>query len=138
MLFNRTFLWRCLCCYFAPWYFCWYRGFCHRTGSDLLLFVFVIFVQEFSFLMIGVALSLINSKLCEFDINYAIFFSIISGNTIRVYLYFWHRLPPSAAKCSIFSSLTTPSLYVLLLHLSYIILFSKLTRISIAHWKKSN
>ena len=22
------------------WYFCWYRGFCHRTGSDLLLFVF--------------------------------------------------------------------------------------------------
>ena len=23
-------------------HFCWYRGFCHRTGSDLLLFVFVI------------------------------------------------------------------------------------------------
>ena len=22
------------------WHFCWYRGFCHRTGSDLLLFVF--------------------------------------------------------------------------------------------------
>ena len=21
------------------WHFCWYRGFCHRTGSDLLLFV---------------------------------------------------------------------------------------------------
>ena len=21
--------------------FCWYRGFCHRTGSDLLLFLFV-------------------------------------------------------------------------------------------------
>ena len=20
--------------------FCWYRGFCHRTGSDLLLFLF--------------------------------------------------------------------------------------------------
>ena len=23
------------------WHFCWYRGFCHRTGSDLLLFVFI-------------------------------------------------------------------------------------------------
>ena len=23
------------------WHFCWYRGVCHRTGSDLLLFVFV-------------------------------------------------------------------------------------------------
>ena len=22
------------------WHFCWYSGFCHRTGSDLLLFVF--------------------------------------------------------------------------------------------------
>ena len=22
------------------WHFCWYRGFCHRIGSDLLLFVF--------------------------------------------------------------------------------------------------
>ena len=22
--------------------FCWYRGFCHRTGSDLLLFLLVI------------------------------------------------------------------------------------------------
>ena len=21
------------------WHFCWYRGFCHRTGSDLFLFV---------------------------------------------------------------------------------------------------
>ena len=24
------------------WHFCWYRGFCHRTGSDLLLFVWVV------------------------------------------------------------------------------------------------
>ena len=24
--------------------FCWYRGFCHRTGSDLLLFLFMKFV----------------------------------------------------------------------------------------------
>ena len=23
------------------WHFCWCRGFCHRTGSDLLLFVFL-------------------------------------------------------------------------------------------------
>ena len=22
--------------------FCWYRGFCHRTGSDLLLFLLVV------------------------------------------------------------------------------------------------
>ena len=25
------------------WHFCWCRGFCHRTGSDLLLFVFISF-----------------------------------------------------------------------------------------------
>ena len=43
---------------------------------------FVIFVQEFSFLIIGVAMSLINSKLCKFEINYALFFSIISGKTV--------------------------------------------------------
>ena len=24
--------------------FCWYRGFCHRTGSDLLLFLFILLV----------------------------------------------------------------------------------------------
>ena len=24
------------------WHFCWCRGFCHRTGSDLLLFVFLL------------------------------------------------------------------------------------------------
>ena len=23
------------------WHFCWYRGFCHRTGSDLLLLVLI-------------------------------------------------------------------------------------------------
>ena len=23
------------------WHFCWCRGFCHRTGSDLLLFVYI-------------------------------------------------------------------------------------------------
>ena len=28
-------------------------------------------------------MSLINSKLCKFDMNYAIFFSIISGNTVK-------------------------------------------------------
>ena len=27
-------------------FFCWYRGFCHRTGSDLLLFLFIIFVRD--------------------------------------------------------------------------------------------
>ena len=30
--------------------FCWYRGFCHRTGSDLLLFLFVDIVSLRSFL----------------------------------------------------------------------------------------
>ena len=28
------------------WHFCWYRGFCHRTGSDLLLFVFSTWVHK--------------------------------------------------------------------------------------------
>ena len=27
------------------WHFCWYRGFCHRTGSDLLLFVCTAFMR---------------------------------------------------------------------------------------------
>ena len=27
---------------FPFWHFCWCRGFCHRTGSDLLLFVFAV------------------------------------------------------------------------------------------------
>ena len=35
----ETFLWRCLCCYVALWHFCWWRGFCHRTESDLFLFL---------------------------------------------------------------------------------------------------
>ena len=56
---------------------------------------FFIFVQELSFLIIGVAMSLINSKLCKFEINYAIFFSVISGNTILllliVYVYMGFR-----------------------------------------------
>ena len=38
-LFNRTFLWRCLCCHLALLNFCWCRGFCHRTESDLFLFL---------------------------------------------------------------------------------------------------
>ena len=36
-----------------------------------------------SFLIIRVAMSLISSKLCKFEINYALSFSIISGNTIH-------------------------------------------------------
>ena len=28
------------------WHFCWCRGFCHRTGSDLLLFVMITCVFE--------------------------------------------------------------------------------------------
>ena len=27
------------------WHFCWYRGFCHRTGSDLLLFVSILWLH---------------------------------------------------------------------------------------------
>ena len=26
--------------------FCWYRGFCHRTGSDLLLFLFISYYRH--------------------------------------------------------------------------------------------
>ena len=29
------------------WHFCWCRGFCHRTESDLFLFVFALHVLEF-------------------------------------------------------------------------------------------
>ena len=29
-----------VCCLLVFWIFCWYRWFCHRTGSDLLLFLF--------------------------------------------------------------------------------------------------
>ena len=27
------------------WHFCWYRGFCHRTGSDHLLFVYFVWLR---------------------------------------------------------------------------------------------
>ena len=30
--------------------FCWYRGFCHRTGSDLLLFLFKYLKMNFKYL----------------------------------------------------------------------------------------
>ena len=37
-----------VCVVFLPfWHFCWCRGFCHRTGSDLLLFVFLILENAF-------------------------------------------------------------------------------------------
>ena len=39
-LCYRSFRWR-LCVSFGFRIFCLYRGFCHRTGSDLLLFLFV-------------------------------------------------------------------------------------------------
>ena len=32
--------------------FCWYRGFCLRTGSDLLLFLFESFVLLITFLFV--------------------------------------------------------------------------------------
>ena len=38
-LCNRSFWWRLCVLSFGFRIFCWYRGFCHRTGSDLLLFV---------------------------------------------------------------------------------------------------
>ena len=28
---------------------CWYRGFCHRTGSDLFLFLFIIYKRDIIF-----------------------------------------------------------------------------------------
>ena len=30
------------------WHFCWCRGFCHRTGPDLLLFVFNVTINDIS------------------------------------------------------------------------------------------
>ena len=38
-LCNRSFWWRLCVLSFGFRIFCWYRGFCHRTGSDLLLFL---------------------------------------------------------------------------------------------------
>ena len=31
------------------WHFCWYRDFCHRTGSDLLLFVLTFGIRTWKF-----------------------------------------------------------------------------------------
>ena len=40
----ELFLWRCLCCHFALFdIFCWCRGFCHRTESDIFLFLLHMF-----------------------------------------------------------------------------------------------
>ena len=40
MLFNRTFFGVVYVVTLPFWHFCWCRGFCHRTESDLFLFVF--------------------------------------------------------------------------------------------------
>ena len=47
--------------------------------------IFFIFVQELSFLISGVAMSFINNKLSKGEINYAICFSIMSGNTTHTW-----------------------------------------------------
>ena len=41
----ELFLWRWLSCHFSLLtYFCWCRGFCHRTESDLFLFLLLLFL----------------------------------------------------------------------------------------------
>ena len=35
---QSNFWWRFCVANLALWYFCWYKGFCHRTESDLFLF----------------------------------------------------------------------------------------------------
>ena len=46
-LFNRTFC-GVVCVVILPfWHFCWCRGFCHRTGSDILLFVLSVLLSHF-------------------------------------------------------------------------------------------
>ena len=44
-------------------------------------------------------MSLINSKLCKVEINYAIFFSIISGNTINFHVFSLHPDSKGNPRC---------------------------------------
>ena len=48
------------------WHFCWCRGFCHRTGSDLLLFVLQLVVPNLQCLFTTFHLEypLVNSRFC--------------------------------------------------------------------------
>ena len=40
--------------------FCWYRGFCHRTGSDLLLFLLICILKARSYAK-GIAKNMITT-----------------------------------------------------------------------------
>ena len=44
-LCNRSFWWRLWVVTLLFGFFCWYRGFCYRTESDLFLFSFYIILQ---------------------------------------------------------------------------------------------
>ena len=66
------------------WYFCWYRGFCHRTGSDLLLFVFwpLGSLNCWSFIILSSKLAVYSSKKnmqTSWNLSFLYFFLIKLG-----------------------------------------------------------
>ena len=56
-------------------HFCWYTGFCHRTGSDLLLFVFVFCICR---------------TLRDFDVERS---EISTSNAHKYWVLFWKWMP---------------------------------------------
>ena len=52
------------------WHFCWYRDFCHRTGSDLLLFVFEIRIKF----------------MCSFYNFSSVYFDVLSWHLVYDYI----------------------------------------------------
>ena len=49
---NKSFWWRFLCCHIAFWIFWRCRGFCHRTESDIFLFLFIAAISNWHIICI--------------------------------------------------------------------------------------
>ena len=70
------------------WHFCWYRGFCHRTGSDLLLFVSVFFCTiKFFHLFIEL---LLHTKWLNAIYKQGCLRLCMFANTSVLYIYNWN------------------------------------------------